>query len=187
MRICPVDAYGADRNPLSRFSIAIDEMVSRAPRRHVLGYSVAAERAVRRVIEHIGLTYDILTFERRLPRNKGVISRRWFPGYLFILIDRRADRWQQLARAPGVHEVFDRPLEESAWIDLVARCPTGLMRNDDRTVIPNGAIVELRNGPLAGHRGVVSGSGGKTVQVELICFGRPVAASLATKDVLIVG
>jgi transcription antitermination factor NusG len=176
----------AGRDPFADFSTAIDAEASRSPRRHIVNYFLPAERSIRRIIDHVGLDHDVLTFQRRTPRKRLLVTRHWFPGYLFLLTDADLDRWQQLLRVPGVFAVLGS-ITDQVFIDIQARCPGGIMRNDALSVIPAGSDVEIIEGTMRGTRGVVSASSGSTVWVEVIAFNRPVRAQLSTRAVLVMG
>jgi transcription antitermination factor NusG len=107
---------------------------------------------------------------------------------MFVKFDPEYDRWQQIMRAPGVLDILGEPtpIDESVYHDLVVRCPDIIAENDVHTVIPTGSEVEILDGALTGHRGVVSSSHSDLVWVELVAFNRLTRAELRTKHVRIV-
>jgi len=159
----------------------------REPRWFAARYVLSLEPALVRALTHIGQEHLVLLFDKRI--KKKITTRHWFPGYIFLRFDPFHDRWQQMLRAPGVIEILGLPsaIPDDDMNDLVARCPRQLARNTELTVIPAGSEVEILNGTLEGHRGVVSNSYKRTVHVELMMFGRPTRAELLTRDVKIIG
>ena len=173
------------------FAPAVAEDAARSPCHFMLHYHLASERALCRVLRHIGLEPTILTFTRRLSRRqkRKIVVRHWLPGYMFLHFDVALDRWQQARRAPGALGFLGdppQPLSAEDFHDLQARCPAKMLEgNDEFTVIPIGSEVEVLSGPFIGRTGLVSKSRGRSAWVELIAFNRPSSIELRTRDIRI--
>jgi transcription antitermination factor NusG len=156
---------------------------------YALRYHINVEASLLRVLRRRQVGYILLTFRRRLPKRKHtIVTRRWFPGYLFVRFDVFRDPWQRMIReAPGAIEVLGEPTPIPADIirDLELRCPDTLLVNDEHTVVPAGSEVEITDGAFRGMTGVVAASKGDVVWVELIAFNRPTRAVVFSRNILI--
>jgi len=168
---------------------AIEPECGRTPARYALQYHLRLERVLSLVLSRAGIAYTVLTFRRRLPRHQGLVVRHWLPGYMFVEFDIEHDPWQTVLSAPGVIDLLGSPtaIPDATFRDLVLRCPDEVRTNDELTVIPAGSDVEITEGALKGHRGVVSRSQGDSVWVELVAFNRLTHAELRTRHVMILG
>jgi transcription antitermination factor NusG len=158
------------------------------PLHYTLQYYLPSEVALCRVLRHVGFEPIILTFSRRLPRNRGVLTRHWLPGYLFLRFDAGQDRWQQVRRAPGAVDFLGdppQPISDADFTDLRLRCPPQVGKNDQWTVIPVGSEIEVLSGPFADRTAVVTSSKGKSVRVVMCVFNAPTSVELLTKQVRI--
>lgn len=156
---------------------------------YALRYHINVEAALLRVLRRRAIAYTLLTFKRRQPKRRHlIVTRRWFPGYLFVRFNVVRDPWQEsIRRAPGVIEILGdpTPIPDEIVNDLILRCLDTLLVNDEHTVIPAGSEVEITEGSFKGMTGVVASSKGDLVWVELMTFNRPTRAEIQSRNLLI--
>jgi transcription antitermination factor NusG len=154
---------------------------ARQPECYAIQYRVQVERALLTVLRTVELEHIVLTFLSRA----GIV-RHWLPGYLFVKFDPVHDRWQQIQRAPGVVHILGEPtpIPTQVYHDLVVRCPYNLP-DDQTSIVPVGAEVEIIEGALAGKHGIVSASRGTSVWLEMVLFNQLARVELRSRQVMI--
>jgi transcription antitermination factor NusG len=137
----------------------------------------------------------IQTFQPRIAERSGRIVDLW-PGYLPVSFDPKRDPWGIICRTPGVGGLIRHgwesptPLPRGAIEHLQTRTsPRGVVDDPGETWptdIPRGASVEVRDGPLAGLRGIVTLSGPARCRVLLSLFAATVPLNVPTANLAVV-
>ena len=114
--------------------------------------------------------------------------------YLFVQFDPNADQWRRIYRSNGVGGLIchapekPTPVPHGVVEHLMARTSQRGVVDDPgsapRPDIPLGSPVEVRDGPLAGLRGLVSKSGPERVLVLLRLFSSEVRVAMRTDQVV---